>query len=290
MDLLSVINDLEAKAKENIKTEPSDYRGQDGLLYCGNCNTPKQCRVVIFGKERTPYCLCKCAEEKRDREEAEQKARVEAERKAERIKTLRKLGFPDADKDKDRDLQNWTFANDDMANPKITNAMQKYVDNFAEFRKQGKGLILYGTVGIGKTYAACEVANALIDKGIPVLVTNFARLTNIIQGKFDGRQEYIDSLNEFELLVIDDLSSERDTEYINEQIFQIVDARYRAALPMIITTNLSIDELKNPENIRKQRIYDRVLERCHPVLMEGQSRRRKKIREEYDEMQHLLGL
>ena len=107
---------------------------------------------------------------------------------------------------------------------------------------------------------------------------------------FDGKQEYIDSLNRFQLVVIDDLSAERDTEFMNEQIFQIVDARYRARLPMIITTNLSIDEIKTANTINKQRVYDRVLERCHPIKVEGRSKRKAKIREEYDSMQELLGL
>lgn len=94
----------------------------------------------------------------------------------------------------------------------------------------------------GKTYAACEVANALIDKGYPVLVTNFARITNTIQGMYEGKQDYIDSLNEFQLLVIDDLGAERESAYMQEMVYNIIDSRYRAGLPMIYTTNISIEQ------------------------------------------------
>ena len=187
-------------------------------------------------------------------------------------------------------MQNWTFENDDMANERITKAMRNYVDNFADLKKHGKGLLLYGSIGKGKTYAACEVANALIDKGYPVLVTNFARLTNTIQGKFEGKQEYIDSLNQFQLLVIDDLGAERKSEYMQEIVYNIIDSRYRAGLPFIITTNMTIEEIKTPTDIGNARIYDRIIERCFPIEVNGKNRRRKKVIAEYDEMKKLLGL
>ena len=224
-------------------------------------------------------CLCQCATEKRDKEKAERQ-RIEREKQ---ISILRKNGFPE------KDMQNWTFANDDMTNERITKAMQNYVDNFSELRKQGKGLLLHGSIGTGKTYAACEVANALIDKGYPVMVTNFSRIINTLQGIFE-KQEYIDSFNRYDLLVLDDLGIERDTAFAKEQVFNIVDNRYRAGLPMIITTNLTMDKLKNPDDIENSRIYDRILERCHPIEVTGGSRRRKKIKESYYDMQKLLGL
>lgn len=256
-----------------------DYTDENGLWYCGKCNTAKQTEITVLGKVRRPFCLCKCGEEKQKAEE-EERERVKHE---ERVKELRRVGFPDAE------MRNWTFANDDMENEQITKAMKRYVENFPELMKQGKGLLLYGDVGRGKTYASCEVANALIDKGYSVLVTNFARIVNTLQGTFE-KQEYIDSLNSYALLVVDDLSSERDTEYMNEQIFQVVDARYRANLPMIITTNLTINAIKNPDSITKKRICDRILEKCFPIEVKGQNRRHKAVRDSYGDMKELLGL
>lgn len=279
MDLKPLIDGMERKAAESIKAEQGDFI-LDGLLHCGKCKTPKQCRVEIFGEIRTPMCLCKCEVEKQKREE-EERMRQDFMRK---IKEYRKLGFPESD------MEHWTFANDDLSNEKITKAMQNYVDNFGELRKAGKGLLLYGSVGTGKTYAACEVANALIDKGYPVLVTNFARLTNTLQGMFDGRQAYIDSLNRFDLLVIDDLGTERNSEFMQEMVYSIIDSRYRAGLPLIITTNLTIEEIKKPHDIGRSRIYDRIIERCFPIEVAGGSRRRKAVRDGYEDMKKLLGL
>lgn len=271
---------VEAKAAESIKAEQGDYYGDDGLLYCGKCNTPKQCRIFIFDEERTPFCLCKCEVERRDREEAE-RARIENER---RIKEMRRVGFPDDE------MRNWTFDKDDRANEKITNVSRKYVENFDTMRENGKGLLFYGTVGTGKTFAAACIANALIDKGFPCLVTNFSRLINTISGLYADKQQYIDGLNRFTLLVIDDLASEADTDYRNEIIFNVIDSRYRAGLPVIITTNLTAQELKNAQDIRKQRIYSRLFERCIPVEVQGADRRREHLRSDYQAYSALLGL
>ena len=260
--------------------EDGDYIGADGLLVCHKCNTPKQCRINIFDRERVVSCLCKCEYERR---EAEQRRR-EHEEFLLRCEKYRRLGFADAR------MREWTFANDDNANPVLTKAMLNYVANFPDLKAQGKGLLLYGTVGSGKTFAACEVANALIDKGYPALVTNFAKLVNILQEQFNTRQTYIDSLNKFDLLVIDDLAAERDTEYMLENVYNIIDARYRAGLPMIITTNLTGSELKNPDSIGKERIYSRLLERCHPIEVNAKDRRKAALKCSYAEMKHILGV
>lgn len=276
MELYRFIDGIEQRANENIKTNEGDYIGEDGLWYCGKCHTRKQARVEILGVVREPKCLCRCESERRDREIEDQKRRELAER-------LRREAFSEPH------MQQWTFENDDMSNEKATKVMRNYVENFPELKKEGKGLLLYGSVGTGKTYAACEVANALIDQGYRVLVTNFSTILNTLQGTFE-KQEYIDSLNKYSLLVVDDLGIERDTAFAKEQVFNIIDGRYRAGLPMIITTNMTIDKLKNPTDIESSRIYDRILERCFPFEISGGSRRRKAVRDSYDSMKNILGL
>lgn len=279
MSIVQAFSDMVEKSKETNPKNDGDYIGENGLLYCGKCKKPKQTEITVLGKVWRPHCVCKCRAEELDAEENERKKREFAEK----VKDLRRAGFPD------KEMLQWTFANDDMENEQITKAMKRYVENFPELKKQGKGLLLYGNVGRGKTYAACEVANALIDKGYSALVTNFARIANTLQGTFE-KQEYIDSLNDFSLLVIDDLSAERDTAYMKEQIFQVVDARYRANLPMIITTNLSLEEIKKTSDLEYTRIYDRIIEKCFPIEVKGQNRRYKAVRESYGDMKELLGL
>lgn len=273
------IDGLERRAAENIKAEQGDYI-VNGLLYCGKCQTPKQCRVTILDRERTPMCLCKCESEKLAKEEEERK-RIEFEK---RVKELRKIGFPESD------MQNWTFANDDRTNEKISAVVRNYVDNFSKMKEDGKGLLLFGTVGTGKTYAAACIANSLIDKGYGVLMTNFARIANTVQGLFEGKQEYYDSLNRFPLLILDDLSAERKTEYMQEIVFNVIDSRYRAGLPLIVTTNLTRDELKHPADVINQRTFSRLFEMCIPVEVAGTDRRREKLKSDMEEYKNILGL
>ena len=279
MNIDEVINILEKKAAENIKVQEGDYY-KDWLLMCGRCNTKKQTRVTVFGEERTPFCLCQCETERKNKEEAERK-RMDFENN---VKKLRKAGFPESI------MQYWTFDNADGSNDKIINAARKYVDNFEEFRKSGKGILFFGTVGTGKTYASACIANALIDKGCPVLMTNFARIANTVGGMWEGKQEYYDSLNRFPLLILDDLAAERKTEYMSEIVFNVIDARYRAGLPLIVTTNLTSEELKHPSDISYQRTFSRLLEMCIPVKVEGKDKRLEKLKADIQPMKDILGL
>ena len=279
MGLEQTFQNMVKQSEETNRINEGDYVGENGLWYCGSCNTPKQIEVKAFGAVHKPFCNCEC-EKQRLANEKENKQQLEFKN---RVKDLRRACFPDSE------MMQWTFANDDMENEQITKAMKRYVENFDEMKKQGKGLLLYGNVGRGKTYASCEVANALIDKGYSVLVTNFSKVINTLQSTYE-KQEYIDSLNEYALLVIDDLSAERDTEYVNDYIFQVVDARYRSNKPMFFTTNLSIETLKKPDTMAKMRIYERVLEKCFPIEVKGQNRRHKAVRETYGDMKELLGL
>jgi len=287
MNFGKIIDEAADNAARNTKINDNDYI-KDGLLHCGNCHTAKQVRVNFLGVEKMPFCLCKCEQEKRDAELKELKyAQVQQTTELRRYKA-----FPDCQSrcTTGEDMKNWTFANDDLTNPKISNAAKKYVDNFETFREQGKGLLLYGTVGTGKSYIAACIANALIDKGYEVLMTNFARIEKTAHGMRDDKQEYFDSLNEYPLLILDDLAAERDTSYMQEIVFNVIDSRCRANLPLIITSNLTNEELKNPANISNQRIFSRVLKMCHPIKVEGIDRRKKAAVSDYVDMQKMLGL
>ena len=277
MDFNKTIEQLSQSVPE--PTEET-YVGDDGLLHCAKCDGFRETIITFLEKERKVRCICKCQKEAL---EAEEEARKNHE-KLRRIERLRKTGFQDGQ------LVNWTFYNDDGSHPQVMKAARNYVDNFKTFKKDGKGLLLYGNVGTGKTYVAAAIANALVDRGIPVMMTNFARISNKLQESFDGKQDYLDNLNKFDLLVIDDLAAERKTEYMQEIVFNVVDARYRSGLPMIITTNLSLEAIKNPPNMSDNRIYDRIIEKCFPIEVKGKSHRRKNVNSEYADMKELLGL
>ncbi len=133
--------------------------------------------------------------------------------------------------------------------------MQKaheYVAHWEEMKAKSLGLLLWGDVGTGKSFFAGCIANALVDKGVPVLMTNFSRILNTLTGMYsDDRSQFIDSFNKYSLLIIDDLGIERSSEFALEQVFNVIDSRYRSKKPLIVTTNLTLDELKASERSGK---------------------------------------
>lgn len=277
MDLAGTLAGIEAAAAAAIGTNEEDYIGTDGLVVCGKCHTKKQYKGIFLGLEKVVPSLCKCRAE-----ELEKERRAEEMRQRMRLaKDLRRAGMPESD------MQAWTFANSDNDNPRLMQAAKNYVANFDELKRAGKGLLLYGDCGTGKTYAAACIVNALIDRGIPCLMTNFSRVLNTLWS-IEKKQEYIDAFNQYSLLVLDDLGAERQSEYVAEQVFNIIDGRCRAKLPMIVTTNLTLRELTAPQ--ANKRIYDRLLGMCHPVEVAGESRRRKKLKDDLSDMNKLLGL
>lgn len=280
MEINNVITGIAARAARQYARQEGDYTGEDGLLYCGKCHTPKQVRQSLLGEMKVLHCACKCSVERNKREAEEQCKRD----RMQYLDGMRRTGFPDAE------MRKWTFANDDGGNSKIIDIARKYVDNFDAMRSQGTGLLLYGNVGCGKSFAAACIANALIDRGTPCMMTNFSRIINRLQESFDGRQKYIDNLSRFDLLVIDDMAVERNTEYVWENVMNIVDSRYRSGLPLIVTTNLTIGELADPSDIRRQRVYSRLKEMCVPIEVTGADRRTRKMERNIMSAKELLGL
>ena len=88
--------------------------------------------------------------------------------------------------------------------------------------------------------------------------------------------------------MFDDLGAERDSDYALEKVYGIVDARYRKQLPMIVTTNLPMEQMKGEEDIRYRRIYDRIFENCYPMQFTGPSWRRVEATRRFSEMSSLL--
>ena len=124
-------------------------------------------------------------------------------------------------------------------------------------------------------------------KEVTVKMTNFNTILNDLFAAED-KKEYIRSLNGYELLIIDDLGVERSSEYVLENIFSVIDWRYRSGKPLIITTNLPLAQLKQETKIEKKRIYDRILERCIPVKIDGVSRREAMANDNMQTMKNIL--
>ena len=152
---------------------------------------------------------------------------------------------------------------------------KRYVNQWEQVKEKNLGLLFWGDVGTGKSFLAACTANALLSQGVTVMMTNFPRvLTRMGDLQFGERSEYIASFSKFDLLVIDDLGVERSSEYTLEQIYAVIDERYKSNLPLIVTTNLTPKQLGSAHDVAHARIYSRILEMCTPVLLQGADRRR----------------
>lgn len=270
------MEEIIAKLNAKVPSAAHEYMGEDGLLHCSICHRATQVEVEFADIKKVVRCICDCRVEEMEREKRrDQKAKQDRMRSVCFAKT---------------NMAEWTFEADDRRDERLSNAMLKYAEQFKDFYRDGKGLLLHGNVGTGKTFYAACIANYLIDRGHRVLMRNFAELTNELQSTFDSKQEIIDDLNRYSLLILDDLGVERRTEYMQEMVFSIIDSRYRSGLPFIITTNLTADEIKNPKEVAYQRIYDRILERCFPVEVSMKSRRREALRNTHADVKNRLGL
>lgn len=263
---------------------PGDYRDSEGLLVCGVCGQRKEVRrdVPLIGIRVHPR-NCEC-EERRLREEEEAK-KIAKEREA--VKELFKYSLID-ERFKESRFENFIQNEHNARQFKIA---QRYVDRFDEMFRRNKGLLFYGEPSTGKTYLASCIANALLDKRIPIIVTSLIKLTSS-SGPFsrdeDKRRILLEKMNAARVLFIDDLGTERDTPYKMEQVFEVIDSRYGAKKPMIVTTNLSLQQMQNEPNIRQRRVYERIFEVCHPVELNGPSWRWKAAENDYDEIEKLL--
>lgn len=126
-----------------------------------------------------------------------------------------------------------------------------------------------------KSYVAACIANDLISQGIPALMTSATKINNELFNQHD-KNKYIETLNYYRLLIIDDLGVERKTDFALENLFTVIDERYKSNKPLIITTNLSLEQMENPAQMAHKRIYDRILEKCTPLAFDGSNKRSEK--------------
>ena len=279
-DMDSTINGYLDGIEENAKTgvKPEDYIGEDGLLHCGVCHMPKEQRYErgIMGKTTHPV-MCRCRIEEYEKNQAEQRARE----KARHIEELLRDGFLS------RSMRDWTFERDNGQNAQMPVA-RKYVQSWEQMKEKNIGLLIWGDVGCGKSFLAGAIANALIDQEVRVKMTNFTAILNDLSSTFEGRNEYLNRLCSYPLLIIDDFGMERGTEYGLEQVYSVIDGRYRSKKPLIVTTNLTLTELRSAADTAHKRIYDRVLDMCVPIFCKGESFRKHAAEDKLTEMKRVI--
>src|SRR5215211_1404067 len=123
-----------------------------------------------------------------------------------------------------------------------------YIMGWKDNQEGGRGLYFCGPIGVGKTHLAVAVMNEIITKKrVPSLFVTVPELLDNLRGAYNdpGRDidEWMDSVKNADLLLLDDLGAERANEWVRERIFVIVNHRYREELPTIFTSNTGPKDL-----------------------------------------------
>lgn len=230
---------------------------------CVICGEPTGALVkTAFGYILGPRA-CKC---KRDKLRAME---IEEKNKEKQIRLQRVLKNSMMNKKfRESNFENW---NHSLGNEKLFRLGNKYVNDFKKMKEENRGMLIHGEPGNGKTYFSAAIANELLNRLIPVIcVGSIALIERISESKRNWGDEGIftvlNSLENADLLIIDDLGTEPDNKWTRAMIYQIIEKRNSTALPVIITTNISIDELKERYDYRT---YSRLGEMCSFIRNTG---------------------
>lgn len=205
---------------------------------------------------------CRCEKEKQEKKHDLERLQKIAR---ERSEHLRQRGLSDPI------YRDMTFSADRGYNPATSTIARNYVENFDFMLANHIGLLFTGDVGTGKTFIASCIVNDLIDKGVSAMMI---RLSRIINADLEGAAHILRIIEQSDLVVFDDVGAERDTSFAHERAFMAIDTRILARKPIIVTTNLTFEELAGVTDRMLKRIYDRIIGECVHVPIIGHSIRK----------------
>jgi DNA replication protein DnaC len=158
--------------------------------------------------------------------------------------------------------------------PAVVAATRRFADAIDERLDAGRGLWFMGPVGTGKTTLAMLVSKAALKAGRSVAIYSLPRLLNDIRDTHRPDRSHLDLLDRLsavDLLHIDDVGAERTTDWVLEELYSIVNARYEDQRSMVVTTNI-LDREALCEQIT-ERTVSRLTEMCDEVPLLGHDRR-----------------
>jgi len=148
----------------------------------------------------------------------------------------------------------------------------------------GRGLLLMGSCGVGKTHLAVAVLRELLGKGIKCLFYDFGALLKAIQATYNpntqtSELEILSPVFDAEALVLDELGASKPTEWVLDTMLQIIRARYNDRRLTIFTSNYLDDrsgrESETLEDRIGVRLRSRMYQMCQTVLVDGEDYRKR---------------
>lgn len=259
--------------------------------YCGK-TLYYEC-VVLMGQAmiwnlEKPRCDCEKAvafwkewDAKQEKTKKEKELTEEQERRKQKIESI--LGKSGIKKRYlSRTIESFAVT---AENKKSFDIVTDYINNFKKYSAQGKGLYLEGPCGTGKTHLAIAIALAIINTGIPVICKTSIDILSDIKRCYERNsevteEEVLEAYKTVDLLIIDDLGKEQVTEWSVPVLYSILNERYEALLPTIITTNYNTTALAEKLSAKGDAetataIISRFVESSKRVTMSWADYRRK---------------
>jgi DNA replication protein DnaC len=159
--------------------------------------------------------------------------------------------------------------------PTQVREIRRFVAEIGGNLDAGHGLWLYGGLGTGKTALAMIVSKAAIDAGRTVAIYSCPRLLAVMRESIDGDGllAFLDRLAAVDLLHIDDLGAEHRTEWVLEQLYTVINARYEEERSTLVTSNLGPLDLELQEQLG-ERVVSRLEQMCEILPVSGRDQRR----------------
>jgi DNA replication protein DnaC len=157
---------------------------------------------------------------------------------------------------------------------RIVEATRRFAEDIERHLDAGRGLWFMGPVGTGKTTLAMLVSKAALNAGRSVAIYSLPRLLNEIRDTHRAERSHVDLLDRLtavDLLHVDDVGAERTTDWVLEELYSIVNARYEDQRSMVITTNI-LDRDALCAQITA-RTVSRLTEMCDELPLDGEDRR-----------------
>ena len=247
----------------------------DTTEVCKVCGEPLSRYIEAF-RLFVPH-NCKC---KRDKSEAD-KRREDEKKERERRDDARLSCFADKKR-----LLKFTFDSFDRENGnalEVKAACFRYAENFAEKKKEGIGLFIYGSTGTGKTHLAAAVCNYLIDNA-PHSKPFFTDFREISNRMISGDAEYAEKLRKRALVVFDDFGTECRSKLTEDKIREAINIRVNSGLPMIVVSDYTRERMMKPACDFEKYVFSRIYEVCDSVHIDAGDFRKRKYTERKKEM------
>jgi len=160
---------------------------------------------------------------------------------------------------------------------------KKYCRNFQTAKNEGVGMFFTGNAGTGKTFYSNCISNELKKNRNTVLSFNLTGYFSELRQGFDEKEKKIlDAIKTVDIVIIDDIGNEKLTEWTKEKLFNLVNSIYLHRKPVIFSSNLTGNKLKEHFDMNgSDKIVDRLLELCKGFSFSWESRRVKKGKEKF---------